>query len=174
MAKGNARRSLWLAALLALAGFAGAPALLAADAVDQAIAISRSGSGTDDFLPPEQAFQVTAEATAPDRIEVSFRVAKGYYLYRDKMKFQAPGATQAALGKPAMPEGETKTDEYFGEQVVYHQDIAVNVPVTRSLRWAFTPSAISLRRSPLTVSCPSFISIRTSWAETPGRSNCRV
>jgi thioredoxin:protein disulfide reductase len=102
------------------------------------IAISRSGSSGDDFVAPDVAFQVTAQATAPDRIEVDFRVLKGYYLYRDKMKFQAPGATEAGLGKPAMPEGETKTDEYFGEQVVYHQDVNVKVPVTRAARESFT------------------------------------
>jgi thiol:disulfide interchange protein DsbD len=127
-----------VAGLVALvAGMCGGPPAPAADAVDTAIAISRSGSGGDDFLPPERAFQVTAEATAADRVEVSFRVAKGYYLYRDKMKFEAPGATQAGLGKPALPEGETKTDEYFGEQVVYHQDVTVRLPVSRAERASF-------------------------------------
>jgi thiol:disulfide interchange protein DsbD len=126
-----------LAAFLALLGAVAAlaPQAFAADA---GIAISRSGGNGDDFLPVEKAFQVTAEATAADRIEVDFRVAKGYYLYRDKLKFQAPGATQAALGKPALPEGETKNDEFFGEQVVYHNDITVQLPVTRAERAAFS------------------------------------
>jgi thiol:disulfide interchange protein DsbD len=123
-----------LAGLLALLG----AALPAAGAVDGLAAISRSGSNGDDFLPPEKAFRVTAEAVAADRIEVDFRVAKGYYLYRDKMKFQAPGATQAGVGKPDFPEGETKTDEYFGEQVVYHHDLIVRVPVSRGTREALS------------------------------------
>jgi thiol:disulfide interchange protein DsbD len=123
-----------LAGFLSLLG----PALPAAGAVDGLAAISRSGSNGDDFLPPEKAFRVTAEAVAADRIEVDFRVARGYYLYRDKMKFQAPGATRAGVGKPDFPAGETKTDEYFGEQVVYHHDLIVRVPVSRGTREALS------------------------------------
>jgi thioredoxin:protein disulfide reductase len=93
-----------------------------------------AAAGCGEYLCPDQAFQVTAQATAPDRVEVDFRVAKGYYLYRDKMKFAAPAATAAGVGRPDFPEGDTKTDEFFGEQVVYHRDVSVRVPVTRASR----------------------------------------
>ncbi len=36
------------------------------------------------------------------------------------------------------PEGDTKTDEFFGEQVVYHRDVTVRVPDTRAAREAFS------------------------------------
>lgn len=37
-----------------------------------------------DLLPPEQAFKVSAQAIAPDQVELSWDIAKGYYLYRKK------------------------------------------------------------------------------------------
>ncbi len=104
--------SAWLGLLAVSLIGATAPAP-AAEGLPGGVAISRSGSSGDDFVSPDVAFQVTAEATAPDRIEVDFRVLKGYYLYRDKMRFQLAGGAQAGLGKPALPAGETKTDEYF-------------------------------------------------------------
>ena len=89
------------------------------------------GAQSDGFLAPEEAFQVEAHATAPDRIEISYRIAKGYYLYRNKLKFSTPANDRAALGQPALPEGESKTDEYFGTQQVYHQDFVAQLPVSR-------------------------------------------
>jgi len=125
------------AALAGLAAALFAPALPAADA--PGLFATGGPASCGEYLCPDDAFQVTAEATAPDRIEVDFRVAKGYYLYRDKMKFRAPpDSTQAGMGQPDFPEAETKTDEYFGEQAVYHRDLVVRVPVTRAAREAIT------------------------------------
>ena len=35
-----------------------------------------------DFLEPEKAFQFSARMVSADQAEVSFQIAKGYYLYR--------------------------------------------------------------------------------------------
>ena len=114
------RALLWAA--LAVAG--SVPSLAAA----QAAAIAQN-----DFLPPEQAFRVLVEATAPDRVEVSFQVTPGYYLYRDKLKFALPADLQGvALGTPQLPKGEVKTDDYFGTQEVYHHDFTAQLPVSRA------------------------------------------
>jgi thiol:disulfide interchange protein DsbD len=96
------------------------------------------GSGAEDFLPPEQAFRVEARATAPDRIEVTYGITKGYYLYRNKLKFGTPAADVIALGQAALPEGETKTDDYFGTQQVYHHDFVARLPVMRAGRESLT------------------------------------
>jgi thioredoxin:protein disulfide reductase len=111
--------------------------VLAADATSIA-AISRNASGGDDFLPPDEAFKVSALATAPDRIEVIFQVTRGYYLYRNKMKFAVGEGQNASLGNPDVPKGEIKNDEYFGEQEVYHHDVTARLPVSRSSLAAFT------------------------------------
>jgi thiol:disulfide interchange protein DsbD len=127
-----------LAALLLGGLSAGlAPASSAAADADSLASLGRSQSG-DEFLPPELAFKVDARATAPDRIEIIYGVTKGYYLYRNKLKFSTPANDRAALGQAALPEGETKTDEYFGTQQVYHHDFVAQLPVSRAGATALT------------------------------------
>src|SRR5690606_23593553 len=95
-------------------------------------------AAADDFLPMEQAFRVGAVATAPDRIEVIFQVHPGYYLYRSRMKFEVAEGQPVALGAPDIPKGKVKTDEWFGEQEVYLQDVTARIPVSRGSKEAFT------------------------------------
>ena len=123
--------ALLLAALL--------PALPSPAAAQQGgVAQSRSGSDGDDFLPPDVAFRVGAEATAADRVEVTFQIADGYYLYRNKLRFQAPGDVAAGLGTPTLPKGDAHTDEYFGTQEVYHEALVAQLPVSRARLEGFT------------------------------------
>jgi thiol:disulfide interchange protein DsbD len=97
-----------------------------------------TASAAEDFLPPDQAFQVGAIATAPDRVEVIFTVHPGYYLYRSRMKYKVVEGQPAALGTPDLPKGEQKVDDYFGEQEVYHHDVTAKLPVSRGSKQAFT------------------------------------
>ena len=48
---------------------------------------------------PEEVFRFEVNAT-DQALVVSWDIEDGYYLYRDKMKFSAPGAT---LGEPVFP-----------------------------------------------------------------------
>jgi thiol:disulfide interchange protein DsbD len=81
-----------------------------------------------DFLPPDKAFVLNADSDSRDRITLHWDIADEYYLYRDKVKVVAL-SPDAELGTPRMPAGETKHDEYFGEQVVYYGELAAQVPV---------------------------------------------
>ncbi|MFA5018552.1 MAG: protein-disulfide reductase DsbD domain-containing protein, partial [Methylobacter sp.] len=83
--------------------------------------------GADEILPPDQAFKVSAKAIAADRIEISWDIAEGYYLYRNKMRFESKTG-QIRLGEPAFPSGQTHQDENFGDVVIYRNTL--NVPVT--------------------------------------------
>ena len=56
----------------------------------------------DELLPPDQAFKVSAKALAADRIEISWEIAEGYYLYRNKMRFESKTG-QIRLGDPDFP-----------------------------------------------------------------------
>lgn len=81
--------------------------------------------GADEILPPDQAFKVSAKALAADRIEISWNIAEGYYLYRNKMRFESK-TEQIRLGDPAFPSGQTHHDENFGDVVIYRNTL--NVP----------------------------------------------
>ncbi len=78
----------------------------------------------DEPLPPEQAFKISAKALSADQLEITWDIADGYYLYRDKMKFISK-TEQVQTVTPAFPEGETKHDENFGDMVVYHNHLTI-------------------------------------------------
>ena len=49
---------------------------------------------TKKFLPAAMVFQMTSRASAPNQYTLTWRVAQGYYLYKDQMKIVATdGAT---------------------------------------------------------------------------------
>jgi len=84
----------------------------------------------DDFLPPEQAFKLTARMLDPQTAEVSYAIADGYYMYRERFKF---GAAGAQLGEPQIPAGKIKFDETFNKDVeTYHHGVVIRIPVQGS------------------------------------------
>ncbi len=80
------------------------------------------------LLPADRAFVLTATSDRPDLITLHWDIAKGYYLYRDKVKVAATGDA-AALGQPSIPGGKVKHDQYFGDQVVFFDGMDAEVPV---------------------------------------------
>ena len=89
-------------------------------------ALLGADSNANQFLPPDKAFRLAVVAEGPNRVRLSWAIAEGYYLYQSRLKFASstPGVT---LGKPELPAGDTKNDEYFGKQVVYHRDLIAHL-----------------------------------------------
>jgi thiol:disulfide interchange protein DsbD len=86
----------------------------------------------DEFLKPDEAFQLTAHAVSPDAVEVEWRIAKGYYLYRKRMGFSTD-TPQVKLRDAQFPKGQIKSDEFFGEMEVYHDNsVKAVVPISRT------------------------------------------
>jgi thiol:disulfide interchange protein DsbD len=80
-----------------------------------------------ELLEPEKAFQFAARLQDARSIEVSYRIAPGYYLYRDKFRFSAAPA-EVKLGAPQIPRGKRKRDEFFGEVETHRGDLTIIVP----------------------------------------------
>jgi thiol:disulfide interchange protein DsbD len=96
------------------------------DDLDAVLDQSHKSSGNDDFLPPEKAFQLSAMAAGNDAVRLDWIIAPGYYLYRDRIKI---ADDSGQIGATQFPEGQIKSDEYFGKQVVYHQELIATVPL---------------------------------------------
>lgn len=113
--------------------------LLVAAAV---ILLHLPASGAD-LLEPQQAFRFSARVASPDMIEVRFRIAEGYYLYRDKFRFgTAPDSV--GLGQPDFPPGKIIEDEFFGRSEIYRRELTIRIPVQRPAGVkAFTLRAVS-------------------------------
>ena len=83
-----------------------------------------------DFLDPEVAFKLDARAVGTRTVEVSYTVARGYYLDREQFKFAASGAT---LGEPVLPAGKIKFDETFQKTVETYRDVLrIAIPVLQA------------------------------------------
>ena len=67
-------------------------------------------------LPPEEAFQVTAETTADNTILTHWKLAPGYFLYADKLKMTLE--PERAYNSE-LPEVINKKDPILGEVAVY-------------------------------------------------------
>jgi thiol:disulfide interchange protein DsbD len=81
-----------------------------------------------ELLEPEKAFQFDARVVDATAIEVRYRIADGYYLYRDKFKFDMQPA-DAAAGAPRIPPGKVKEDPYFGKVETYRGEVRIVLPV---------------------------------------------
>ena len=90
-----------------------------------------SGSGDDEFLPPDEAFRFSGEVSGPNTLHLRWVIAEGYYLYKSKIKTSSDSQI-IQLGAPDLPQGDEKTDEYFGTQQVYHQFLEADVPFSRA------------------------------------------
>ncbi|WP_193097484.1 protein-disulfide reductase DsbD [Burkholderia sp. Z1] len=85
----------------------------------------------DDFLDPSVAFKFSA-SESPGQVDVHFKVANGYYLYRERFAFAVKGG-QATLGEPQFPAGHVKFDQTFQKNVeTYRDEVVVHVPVKQA------------------------------------------
>ena len=84
----------------------------------------------DNLLPVDQAFVLDISSPDGERLTASFEVAKGYYLYQDKLGFETAGDAQ--LQRLDLPAGESMNDPFFGDVVIYPGDFAVDIPLVRA------------------------------------------
>ncbi|TKA15866.1 protein-disulfide reductase DsbD family protein [Xanthomonas euvesicatoria] len=108
--------SRWIARCALLA----AP-LLAAPLAVLAPAPAQAAVTEADLLPVDQAFALSATADSRDRIALHWKIAPGYYLYRHRISVKA--GKGFAAGELALPEGESKHDEFFGQVQTYRKQL---------------------------------------------------
>lgn len=80
-----------------------------------------------DLLPVDEAYVLSAEATAADTVRIRWKIADGYYLYRHRTSVQTltPGARSGAL---KLPKGEPHEDEFFGKTETYRDELLTTLP----------------------------------------------
>jgi thiol:disulfide interchange protein DsbD len=82
-----------------------------------------------DLLEPSKAFRFSARNLDAKTVEVSYEIAPGYFLYRQKFKFSAQPAA-VTLGAPQFPAGVMKADKLFGNSEIYRNNARILLPVT--------------------------------------------
>ncbi|XGB30660.1 protein-disulfide reductase DsbD [Achromobacter sp. JD417] len=83
-----------------------------------------------EFLEPEKAFVFSAQMASLDTLELHYRVAPGYYMYRERFGIAITPADATTLGQAVYPKGEVKYDPTFEKDMeVFHKDVTIRVPV---------------------------------------------
>jgi thiol:disulfide interchange protein DsbD len=89
-----------------------------------------SGTATaNNFLDPAQAFKLQGELRNAHTLVLSWIIAPGYHLYRERLGFRAD-APGVSLGQPVLPAGVRKFDENFNKEVeTYQRKLVVTLPL---------------------------------------------
>jgi thiol:disulfide interchange protein DsbD len=69
-----------------------------------------SVAAQNQLLSPGEAFRPAAEAVGPDRVRISWEVAEGYYLFRDRFELQVVEPAGARVTAMETPAGMAKYD----------------------------------------------------------------
>jgi thiol:disulfide interchange protein DsbD len=96
-----------------------------------ALAFGAISAHAQNFLAPEQAFQVRAEYQSNKEIVLYVKPVKGYYIYRESIKFKiVKNNGDLSLGTPQLPQGKIKFDENFGKELeTYPKDFSILLPL---------------------------------------------
>jgi thiol:disulfide interchange protein DsbD len=85
----------------------------------------------DDFLDPAVAFKFSA-TEKPGEIDVRYKVADGYYMYRERFALAVKNGT-ATLGEPQLPAGKVHFDQTFNKDVeTYRGELVIRIPVKQA------------------------------------------
>ncbi|AKZ65565.1 protein-disulfide reductase [Herbaspirillum hiltneri N3] len=84
-------------------------------------------ASSEEYLAPEAAFRFSAVMVDAGTLQITYAIADGYYMYRDRFHFKADDAT---LGQPDFPHGKVKYDENFQKEVeTYRNSVSIRIPV---------------------------------------------
>ena len=79
-----------------------------------------------EFLSPDEAFVMSHEVVNEKHIKINWKIHPGYYLYMGMFEFESLDKDNL-IQKVEMPDGEKKTDEFFGEVDIYYFSTSADV-----------------------------------------------
>lgn len=90
-------------------------------------------TGDTPLLKATQAFEMQAPRWDGKDVELSWTIAPGYYLYRDRIQVQAPAGAPA--GKLDLPAAQEHDDPAFGRVAIYRDRLTARyIPTTPGAR----------------------------------------
>ena len=106
--------------------------VLASLAAAVAMAVLPAARG-EALLEPDQAFRPSARIVAGEasRIEIAYRIAPGYYLYRDR--FRVASQPPLPTGDLEQPTGEEIDDPFVGRVRIFRESVSLTLPLMASV-----------------------------------------
>ncbi len=97
--------------------------------------ISFAYAAEPEILDPAVAFKFSAKAASASAIEITYDIAPGYYLYREKFAF-ATDSPNFKLGEAKIPNGKVKQDEFFGRIETLRDQVRITIPFSQTTKEA--------------------------------------
>jgi thioredoxin:protein disulfide reductase len=104
--------------------------LFCAGAVSASVSQPKVGNVEPELLAPEHAFGLSAQRKRPNEVVLEYRIAEGYYMYRNKFRIALEPEATGKLGKAKYPKGKLKTDATFGRVETYRGSVRILLPLT--------------------------------------------
>lgn len=93
-------------------------------------AVSGAKADQDGFLDPEKAFVLKADMASQNVIALHFKIADGYYMYRERFNFTLD-TDKIKVGQVKFPEGKIKFDPTFNREMeLYFRDVTIELNIT--------------------------------------------
>jgi thiol:disulfide interchange protein DsbD len=83
---------------------------------------ARAAVSLEDLLPVDQAYRLVAHAVSRNRVEFTWTIAPGYYLYRHRFGVQ-PADSAFKFNPLQLPAGDKHHDEFFGDVETYRGSV---------------------------------------------------
>jgi len=93
-----------------------------------AVAVEVSAVNPAELLDPQDAFRISARALDAHTAVLEFRIATGYYLYRDRFRFETEAGK--IIANAELPSGKVKEDPFFGRIETYRDYVRIKVPLS--------------------------------------------
>lgn len=92
--------------------------------------ITTARAQQQDFLDPEKAFVLQAQMSEPGVVKLNFKIARGYYMYREQFAFKID-TDVVKLGNANLPTGQVKYDPTFDRKMeLYFKEAVITLPIT--------------------------------------------
>ncbi len=100
-------------------------------------------STDDSVIPPDKAYQFSAQVEGPEQLRLKWVIANGTYLYQEKIQLKLKQADGVTLGEYQLPPPKIKKDALrpdgsTGDLPVYYYGIDLAVPLARTNNAATT------------------------------------
>ena len=91
-----------------------------------------SAAGEDQLIEPELAFKLKLAVQGPNTVIGELIPARGYYLYKEKIRFTVKNTSGVTISAVKLPAGEIKTDQIFGKTEVYRKAVPIEITLSRT------------------------------------------
>ena len=82
------------------------------------------------LLDPQDAFRLSVKGVDKRTAQIDFRIAPGYYLYRDRFRFETESGK--TIADAVLPTGKIKEDPFFGRSQIYRDHVSIKVPLSEA------------------------------------------